>query len=54
MSEYMQKLHNVSKLMYHLILPAKYRRIVIDEHVDQVIKETYLEISNKFSGDRIR
>ena len=44
MSEYIHKLHNVSKLMYHFVFPAKYRRVVIDEQVDQVIKETCLEI----------
>lgn len=48
MSEYMHKLHNVSKLMYHFVLPAKYRKVVIDEHVDNVIKETYDEISKRY------
>ena len=36
MSAYIHKSHNVSKLMYHFVLPAKYRRVVIDEYVDQV------------------
>ena len=48
MSEYIHKSHNVSKLMYHFVLPAKYRRVVIDEYVDQVIKETCLEISKRY------
>lgn len=39
---------NVSKLMYHFILPAKYRRVVIDENVDQVLKEICLEISRRY------
>ncbi|MBK5206163.1 MAG: IS200/IS605 family transposase, partial [Polaromonas sp.] len=28
MSEYIQKSHNVTVLMYHLVFPAKYRRVV--------------------------
>ncbi len=48
MSEYIHKSHNVSKLMYHFVFPAKYRKVIIDEKVDQVIKETCLEISKKY------
>ena len=48
MSEHIHKSHNVSKLMYHVVLPAKYRRVVIDEDVDRVIKETCLEISKRY------
>ena len=48
MSEYMHKSHNVSKLMYHFVLPAKYRKVVIDEHVDKVIKETCDEIEKRY------
>ena len=48
MSEYIHKSHNVSKIMYHFVLPAKYRKVVIDEHVDQVIKETCDEISKRY------
>ncbi|MBI4825357.1 MAG: IS200/IS605 family transposase, partial [Nitrospirae bacterium] len=28
MSQYIHKSHNVSVLMYHLVCPAKYRRVV--------------------------
>lgn len=48
MSEYIHQSHNVSKLMYHFVLPAKYRKVVIDEHVDQVIKEVCVEISKRY------
>lgn len=48
MSEYIHKSHNVSRLMYHFVLPAKYRRIVIDEQVDHVIKDVCLEISKRY------
>ena len=48
LSEHIHKSHNVSKLMYHFVMSAKYRRVVIDEKVDQVIKETRLEISKRY------
>lgn len=48
MSEHIHKSHNVSKLMYHYVLPAKYRRIVFDEHVDEVLKDICLEISKRY------
>lgn len=48
MSEYIHKSHNESKIVYHFVLPAKYRKVVIDEHVDQVIKETCDEISKRY------
>lgn len=48
MSEYIHKSHNVSKLMYHFVCPAKYRRVVIDEEVDEVIKETCKEIEKRY------
>lgn len=48
MSEYIHKSHNVTKLMYHFVFPAKYRRVVIDDQVDQVIKDTCLEISKRY------
>lgn len=34
--------------MYHFVFPAKYRRVVIDKKVDQVIKETCIEISKRY------
>ena len=48
MSEYIHKSHNVTVLMYHFVCPAKYRRVVIDERVDQVIKETCQEIEKRY------
>ena len=48
MSEYIHKSHNVSVLMYHFVCPAKYRRVVIDEDVDEVIKETCEEIEKRY------
>ncbi len=48
MSENIHKSHNVSKLMYHFVLPAKYRRVVIDEEVEKTIKDTCLEIAKRY------
>ena len=48
MSEHIHKSHNVSKLMYHFVFPTKYRRVVVSEEVDKVIKETCEEISKRY------
>ena len=40
--------HNVSVLMYHFVFPTKYRRVVIDDHVDEVIKDTCIEIEKRY------
>ncbi len=48
MSKYIHKSHNVSIFRYHLVFPAKYRRIVIDDEVDKVLKEVCLEIEKRY------
>lgn len=48
MSEYIHESHNVTVLLYHLVFPAKYRRSVIDDHVDEVLKEVCLEITDRY------
>jgi REP element-mobilizing transposase RayT len=48
MSEFIHRSHNVSVLLYHIVCPAKYRRIVIDERIDGTIKETCEEISKRY------
>ena len=48
MSEYSHKSHNVTVLLYHLVLPAKYRRAVIDKQVDEVMKDVCLEIEKRY------
>jgi putative transposase len=48
MSEYVHKSHNVSVLLYHLVCPAKYRRVVFDPQVDMVLKEICLEIAKRY------
>ena len=48
MSEYKHKSHNVSVLLYHFVCPAKYRRVVFSEAVDQSLKEICVEISKRY------
>ena len=48
MSEYIHKSHNVSVLIYHLVCPAKYRRVVFDEEVDAALKDVCLEIAKRY------
>ena len=48
MSEYIHKSHNVTVLLYHLVFSAKYRRVVFDDNVEEVLKEVCLEIGERF------
>jgi len=48
MSRLIKRRHNVSVLLYHFVCPAKYRRIVFDEKVDEILKEVCLEISERY------
>ena len=48
MSQYIHKSHNVSVLLYHLVCPAKYRRVVFSEAVDQTIRTVCLEIAKRY------
>ena len=48
MSEYIHKSHNVSVLMYHVVCPAKYRRMVFSKAVDEKLKEVCIEISQRY------
>jgi len=49
MSEYIHKSHNVSVLIYHLVCPAKYCRVVFSKEVDKTIKTTCCEISKRYN-----
>lgn len=48
MSEYIHKRHNVTVLFYHMVFPAKYRRAVIDEGVDLVLRDVCLELERHY------
>ena len=47
-SRYVHKQHKVSVLMYHLVCSAKYRRVVMSAHVDEVLRQTCLEIEKRW------
>lgn len=47
-SKYIHKSHNVSLLLYQIVCPAKYRRVVFSDSVDQTLKEICLEISKRY------
>ena len=48
MSEFIHKSHNVTVLLYHLVFPAKYRRVVFDKGVDKALTEICLEIEKRY------
>jgi putative transposase len=48
MSKLVRKSHNVSVLIYHYVCPAKYRKVVINQKVDEVLKEVCLEIAKRY------
>ena len=48
MSEFLHKSHNVSVLLYHIVCPAKYRRVVISDEVDITLKEICEEIGKRY------
>ena len=48
MAELIRKSHNVSILMYHFVFVAKYRRLVIDDEVDRVLKQVCIELSKRY------
>ena len=48
MSKLIHKRHNVSVLLYHIVCPAKYRRVVFTPEVDEQLKRTCLEISRRY------
>src|SRR4030095_10411025 len=48
MSDYRHKRHNVSSLIYHIVCPAKYRRVIFDAEVDTVLKDVCLDIAKRY------
>jgi len=48
MSDYRHKRHNVSALIYHIVCPAKYRRVIFDAEVDTVLKDVCLDIAKRY------
>ncbi|MEY4584421.1 MAG: hypothetical protein RJB10_918 [Pseudomonadota bacterium] len=48
MSEYIHRSHNVTVLLYHLVFPSKYRRVVFDDQVESVLRDVCLEIEKRY------
>ena len=48
MSIYLHKSHNVSVLLYHIVCPAKYRKVIFCEEVDNALKDICLEIGQRY------
>ncbi len=48
MSIYIHKSHNVTVLLYHLVFPTKYRRLVIDDTVDKLIRDICMGIAKRY------
>ena len=54
MSVFKHKRHNVSVIMYHIVCPVKYRRVIFDtEKIDNELRDICLEISNRYEIDFI-
>jgi REP element-mobilizing transposase RayT len=48
MSEHITKSHNKSLLIYHIVCPAKYRRDVLSEEVEETLKEVCVGIKERY------
>ena len=48
MSRLIHKSHNVSVLLPHAVFPAKYRRVVFDDSIEQVLRSVRLDISLRY------
>jgi REP element-mobilizing transposase RayT len=48
MSEYIHQSPNVPVMLYHIVCPAKQRRVVISEEVDKTLKEVCEEINKRY------
>jgi REP element-mobilizing transposase RayT len=48
MSEHILKRHNKTLLLYHLVFPLKYRKVVITKAIGEGLKDICLEISERY------
>ena len=51
-SEYLHASHNVSNLVYHFVCPAKYRRIIFTEAVDETLVQICAGITARYDWIR--
>jgi len=47
-SSYIHKRHNVTVLLYHLLCPSKYRKVIFNKTVDASLKAVCLEIEKRY------
>lgn len=47
-SEFLYLSHNVSNLVYHIVCPVKYRRMVFDENVEEHLRQICFEIEKRY------
>ena len=47
-SQHINKSHNKTLLLYHVVFPAKYRRKVFDAKIDITLKNVCIEISERY------
>jgi putative transposase len=48
MDDHIYKRHNKTLLLYHIVFPVKYRKKIIDEEISIFIKDTCLEIGDRY------
>jgi putative transposase len=48
MLEHLNKRHNKTKLMYHIVCPAKYRKKLFTPEIEKCLKEICLEIEERY------
>ena len=48
MSEHIVKSHNKTLLLYHIVCPAKYRRDVFTQEVEEILKDVCVGISQRY------
>ena len=48
MSEYIHKKHNVTVLLYHIVCPSKYRRMVFSKKIEDALRDVGIEIEKRY------
>ena len=48
MDEHVYKSHNKTLLLYHLVFPAKYRKRIFDDKIDNKLRDICIEISQRY------
>jgi len=48
MAEHINKSHNKTLLLYHIVCPIKYRRKILTKEVEQTLKQLCLEIQERY------